>query len=571
MHYGDYTDQELDGMSIEDLVKIIKDYQMSENFIIMTDSYKMTHHLLLPSGLQEVYSYMEPRGGEMPYTILFGLQYYIKKYYAGVRITPAKIEEARRANIAHFGFDCFNADMWNYIWEKHGGYLPLEIKAVPEGLPIATRNIILSIRNTDPNCAALTNITETNLMKLWATNTVASYARIMKTLITKYWKKTSDLPKFLVDYMHHCFGYRGVSSEESAGLLGMAGLTSFKGTDTMRALSFAKKYYNEEMAGFSVIASEHSVVCSFGGRSGELEFYRNAIRTVKSKFVDANPPSGVIILSLVSDTWNIYNVCYNILPQLSDEFIGWTNNNGIPLKIVVRPDSGDAGVILFGCSPKNRVADKVLQSKGFGLIGDIGFNKEEAEFVAKLSIDITFAKASDLYRKGIFWILYDAFGGSVNSKGYVALNPQIGILQGDGVDYMLAIKLFDIMDRCKIDTMNLVLGSGGKFLQANDRDKQKYAIKATNFIIDGVSVPVEKDPITDSGKRSKHGYMILVCTNPINPTWKDYVTIQSGDPSYDVTKDIMRTVFLNGVPTIECDLSDVRNNGEILDIELEWS
>jgi nicotinamide phosphoribosyltransferase len=272
-HYGDYTEAELMAMTPRQLIDIIQSIQMEDNFIIMTDSYKMTHHLLYPELLQEVYSYMESRGGEMPYTVFTLLQYMLKKYFAGVRITQEKIDEAREKNIKHFGFDCFDSTMWDHILKHHGGKLPLEIKAVPEGTPVAVKNVIMTIRNTDRKCAPLTNVSETLLMKLWAPNTVAAYARLVRTLIHKYHELSSDAPKFLIDFMHHDFGYRGVSSEESARILGAAALsTGFVGTDTMGALVLAEKYYNEPMAGFSVIASEHSVMQTYCGNITE-EYY----------------------------------------------------------------------------------------------------------------------------------------------------------------------------------------------------------------------------------------------------------------------------------------------------------
>jgi nicotinamide phosphoribosyltransferase len=546
-HYGDFTDAELYAMSPEELIAIIKGHQMEDNFIIMTDSYKMTHHLLYPEMLEEVYSYMEPRGGDMPYTVFLLLQYMLKRYFAGVRITPEKIEEARQKNIAHFGFDCFDDTMWKHIWEKHGGRLPLEIKAVPEGTPVAVKNVIATIRNTDKKCGALTNVSETLLMKLWAPNTVGAYSRIVRTLIMKYHQMTSDAPQFLIDFMHHDFGYRGVSSEESARILGAAALSSgFKGTDTMGALTLLDKYYHEPMAGFSVIASEHSVMCSYGGKLKEEEAYLRIIERVKRKCANVNPASGVIILSLVSDTYNIYNVTHRILPKLAKHFIGWKNNNGISLKIVVRPDSGDPRTVLFG-DPK------------------AGYSYE---LVDKLSTDMSITKdeAVELVKKGVLEILMDAFGYTVNSKGYKVLHPQIGVLQGDGVSYAVIKDLYKVMvEEKKMDTMNIVWGSGGKFLQVHDRDEQKYAIKATHVIIDGEGISVEKSPITDSGKKSKIGYLKLVRTGP---SWSDLKTIQSTDPGFDEAKDELVPVFLNGEILKEYTFEEVRKNSAILESEL---
>ncbi len=546
-HYGDYTDAELEKMSIKQLIKIIKHEQANDNFIIMSDSYKMTHHLLLPDGITEAYSYLTSRGGEMPYTVFFGLQYYLRKYVAGVRITPDKIEEARQMNIAHFGFDCFDDAMWYHIWNKHGGVLPLEIKAIPEGTAIKTKNILMDIINTDDKTAALTNITETLLLKLWATNTVGAYDRILKTLIKKYWKLTSDVPEFLIDYMHHDFGYRGVSSEETARLLGCAALTQFKGTDTMGALKLAKDYYNESMAGFSVIASEHSVHCSYGKRDKEAEGYAKIIEKVKKKCWNVNPASGIIILSLVSDTYNIYNVSKRILPFLKDAFIGWKNKHGCTIKIVLRPDSGNPQKVLFG-------------------INDIDFSVEDYELAQRCAVDmnISIEDAIVLIKKGIFEILFDEFGYTINSKGYKVLHSQIGVLQGDGVSYKVISDIYKIMVSKKIDIMNLVFGSGGKHLQAHDRDEQKYATKVIHVIINGKGISVQKKPITDLGKESKCGYLKLKRTGP---TWKDYITLQSDDEGYDECENVLNRVFLNGEILIEYDLSEVRKNGEILEIE----
>lgn len=553
-HYGDYTQAQLDSMTPKQLINIIKNFQAIDNFILQTDSYKMTHHLLLPDGLEEAYAYLESRGGEMPYSVLFALQYYIKRYLAGVRVTQEKIDEARQKNIEHFGFDCFNSEMWDHILKVHGGKLPLEIKAVPEGTPVAVKNVLMTIRNTDKKCAPLTNITETLLLKLWAPNTVAAYARIVRTLIMKYHQLSSDAPQYLINFMHHDFGYRGVSSEETARILGAAALSSgFVGTDTIGALVFAEDYYDEKCAGFSVIASEHSVHCSFGPRSHEIESYRNAINKVKEKLADVNPASGVIILSLVSDTYNIYNVVKRILPQLKDEFIGWTNNHGIPIKIVVRPDSGDPAMVLFG---HNHSGEIPYSEKTLNMI----------EAIAK-DMDISDAEAAKLVNKGVVQILFDEFGYTTNSKGFKVLHPQIGVLQGDGVSLKMMARMYKIMINQKLDIMNVVFGSGGKYLQAHDRDEQKYATKVIHVIIDGNGIPVQKNPITDLGKKSKKGYLKLVKTGP---TWKDYVTLQQDDEGFEEAEDVLITVFKNGEMLVEYNFSDIRTNAEIHESEYSF-
>ena len=540
-HFGDYTEAELKLLSNDEIIRIILDIQNEDNFILMTDSYKMTHHLVYVPKLQYLCSYMEARGGDMPYTVFNMLQYYLIKYMAGTRITPEKIEQARAKNIAHFGFDCFDDKMWYHIWHQHQGKLPIEIRAVAEGTPVPVKNILLDIINTDPVCAALTNITETLLMKLWAPNTVAAYGRLILELITRYHKLTSDKPEFLIPYMHHDFGYRGVSSEESAKILGAACLINFVGTDTFGALTLIDNFYNEFMAGFSVIATEHSVMCSYGGKSKEPEAYRNIIKTVKEKCYYANPISKVIIISIVSDTYNIYNVCKNILPSLKDEFIGWSNYYGCTIKIVVRPDSGVPEDILFGT-----------------------VNSELSNELA-LDMNISVLEAAELVSKGVFGILCDEFGSTVNSKGYTVFNDYIGVLQGDGISLTSLISIYAKCAQCKYDTMNLVVGSGGKNLQAHDRDEQKYAIKATQVIVDGEEIDIEKSPITDKGKKSKKGRMKLVRTGD---SWFDLKTLQHGDKGYDEAEDCLIPVFRNGEILKFYSFQEVRNNAKLTSTEL---
>ncbi len=573
-HYGDYSSTELNTMSHEKLIEIIIGNQNDDNFIIMSDSYKMTHHLLYPEGLKSVYSSLEARGGEMPYTVFVLLQYYIKRYIAGRRITHEKIEEAHQANIAHFGFDCFDDTMWKHICEKHDGKLPLIIRAVPEGTPVAVKNILMDIENTDmEHCAALTNITETLLMKLWAGNTVATYNRIIKELITRYHAMTSDLPAFLIDYMHHDFGYRGCSSEETARLMSVAAMTSFKGTDTMGGLSLIKKYYSpdnaswsESMAGFSVIASEHSVHCSYISNNSDPEGYRSIINRIKNhpKIRKANPLSGVIILSLVSDTKNIYNICYRVLPDLKDEFIGWTNDNGIPIKIVIRPDSGVPANVLFGY---NYIVNKLsLGSK----------SKPPRELITRVAEDmgIDVELAGYIVQVGIFEILFEKFGCTKNSKGYRVFHPQIGCLQGDGVKMSVIEELYKIMthEQYKIDIMMLNFGSGGKNLQAHDRDEQKYAIKATRIKIQDETgainnVCVQKNPVTDEGKKSKTGYQKLVIkqiTDDPSKAWMNYVTMQEGDEGFDTAENVLVPVFMNGEILTEYSFDEIRENCKVI-------
>lgn len=475
-HFGKFLRSELEKMSQAELVNLIYNKQNEDkNFIVMSDSYKMTHHLLLPEGIEEAYSYMESRGGEMEYTIFILMQYYLIKYFAGVVVTQENIEEAHELSIKHFGKDCFNRALWDHILNDCGGKLPLEIKAVKEGTKVPSKNVLFSIRNTTKKSAPLTNIAETLLMKLWAPCTVAAYSRHIYELILKYAKETSTNPLDICRFLIHDFGYRGVSSEESAAILGAAHLAVGNlGTDTVAAIRLLRQFYDADMPGYSVVASEHFVACAFG-RENEIDYYRNAIK---------HHPTG--ILSLVSDTYNIYNVCRTILPTLKESIL---ERDG---KLVIRPDSGDPIKVLFGYDENEITAD---------MIGRIFLKNQDGSVGREISYDESI---------GVYGILFEEFGYDTNELGYRTLNPKIGVLQGDGISLISIGKILEKMKSLKIDTTQLVFGSGGKLLQAHDRDEQKFAIKATFVKINGKGLDIQKDPFTDPGKKSKKGYLKLV-------------------------------------------------------------
>lgn len=296
------------------------------NFILMTDSYKLSHNPAYKKGIKNVYSYLESRGGKFPYTVFFGLQYYLKKYLAGVVITKEMIDEAEQFCLEHFGrADVFNRKGWETILNVHGGKLPLRIRAVPEGMIIPVLNALMDIEVTDEenDLKWLTNSVETLLLKIWYTITIATQSREIKKIILESLKKTGT-PE-TIGFKCHDFGYRGVTSEEQAALGSAAHLLSFMGTDTTAGITMLKQYYGAtEMPGFSIPATEHSIMCSFG-RNHEIEACENFLDTY---------PNGLI--ACVSDTYNIYDCCEYIWGgALKDKVL---NRDGT---LVVRPDSGD--------------------------------------------------------------------------------------------------------------------------------------------------------------------------------------------------------------------------------------
>ncbi|XP_076332741.1 nicotinamide phosphoribosyltransferase-like isoform X1 [Tachypleus tridentatus] len=325
-----------------------------ENVILATDSYKVTHHLQYPPGTTTVYSYFESRGGKFPYTVFFGLQYILKRWLVGPVITESKIQEAKEICQIHFKQNIFNEEGWRHILKEHGGHLPLRIKAVPEGSVIPTHNVLFTVENTDPLVPWLTNWFETLLVQTWYPITVATNSRYQKELLAKYLLDTADTLNTLQMKLHD-FGFRGCSSVETAAIGGGAHLVNFKSTDTIAGLLFARKYYGCNMAGFSIPATEHSTMTTWG-RSRENE----ACHSMLNHF-----PSGTI--AVVSDSYDVFNCCQNIWgTELKNAVEARGERGGV---LVIRPDSGDPATVVlkvldilgkqFGTT-KNRKGYKLL-------------------------------------------------------------------------------------------------------------------------------------------------------------------------------------------------------------------
>lgn len=297
------------------------------SIILQTDSYKVTHHVQYPPETTSVYSYYESRGGRWPYTTFFGLQYVLARHLEGVRVTPEAIEEAEELLGQHLLGDIgtmFNRAGWQHIVDEHGGRLPVRIKAVPEGAVIPNRNVLMTVENTDPATPWLTNYLETLLCQVWYPITVATQGTAIRRNIDLWLSQTGgDMEG--APFKLHDFGFRGVSSVESAGIGGLAHLVNFQGTDTMEALLVGRQYYDVDCAGFSIPAAEHSTITSWG-RESEAEAFRNMV----AQF------GGGPLFAVVSDSYDIYHAARDIWGgELRDEVMA---ADGL---LVLRPDSGD--------------------------------------------------------------------------------------------------------------------------------------------------------------------------------------------------------------------------------------
>jgi nicotinamide phosphoribosyltransferase len=306
-----------------------------------------------PAGTETVYSYIESRGGIHDETVFFGLQAFIKEYLT-IPVTTEDVDLAAEIWAAHG--EPFNRENWDYIVREHGGFLPVRIKALPEGTVVPVHNVMLTIENTDPKCFWLTTYLETALLRaIWYPVTVATNSREIKKVIKSFLELTGDTAG--LGFKLHDFGARGVSSQESAMIGGMAHLVNFMGTDTISAVLGARKYYNEPIAGFSIPAAEHSTITSWG-RKNEADAYRNMLKQF------AKPGA---LVAVVSDSYDIFRAVTSLWgAELRQAVV----DSGAT--VVIRPDSGDPATIVLDVA--TRLADTfgyTVNDKGYKVLNNV--------------------------------------------------------------------------------------------------------------------------------------------------------------------------------------------------------
>jgi nicotinamide phosphoribosyltransferase len=462
--------------------------KLAKNIILNTDSYKVSMFKQYPVGTTGVYSYIESRGGRYDSTVFFGLQAFIKEYLLEP-ITQADIDIADEILTAHG--EPFNKAGWQYILDKHDGYLPVIIRAVPEGTVVPVKNVLATIENTDPECFWLTTWLETALLRaVWYPTTVATQSYTIKKVILDYLEKTGDPSG--IDFKLHDFGARGVSSLESAAIGGAAHLVNFMGSDTVSGVLYAREYYGAGIAGFSIPAAEHSTITSWG-RDNEVKAYENML----NQFGMPNA-----ILAVVSDSYDVFNAASKLWgEELREKVI----QSGATL--VIRPDSGDP----------------------------VAVNKE------------------------LIQILDQKFGHTVNDKGFKVLN-HVRLIQGDGVNELTIRSILGAFMALGYSADNIAFGMGGALLQIVDRDTQRFAMKCSSAKINGEWVDVQKDPITDNGKKSKAG-RVKLWTNS-GGEFASGVTPPTGwsDKGIGGWNDALQIVFQNGALFNEIDFATVRAN-----------
>jgi len=439
------------------------------NPLLYTDGYKVDHRRQYPDQTTLVYSNWTPRKSRIAgvnEVVFFGLQYFIKKYliedFNKNFFQQPKEEISKRYSRRINNYLGENKVGIEHIEDLHDlGYLPMVIKALPEGVSVPVRVPMLTMYNTKPEFFWLTNYFETLLSTtLWMPCNSATIARQYRLILDKYAEETSSIPEF-VDWQGHDFSMRGMAGLESAVMSASGHLLSFKGTDTIPSVDFLETYYNadsdKELIGGSVAATEHSVMC-MGTNSGEQETFKRLITEVY--------PNGIV--SIVSDTWDLWKVLTEYLPNLKEEVL---QRDG---KVVIRPDSGNPVDIICG-NPEGKTQEE---------------------------------------RKGVIELLWETFGGTTNNKGYKELDSHIGAIYGDSITIERATQICERLKQKGFASTNVVLGIGSFTYQYNTRDTFGFAMKATYGEVGGIGREIYKDPITDDGtKKSAKGLIQIIKEN----------------------------------------------------------
>lgn len=560
---------------------------MKINPIQATDFYKYGHKSQFPDGTTQIYSNFTPRsnwyapvvqGEKIDHAVFANLQGFIKwflidafdEHFFG-RPKAEVIAEYNRRTDSSLGPNSVDS---SHIAELHDlGYLPIEIKALPEGSLVPMKVPFFTITNTRPEAFWLVNYLETVLSnELWKPTNNATVAFAYRKLLDKYAKETGG-PLDFVLWQGHDFSMRGMSGMHDAASAGLGHLYSFLGTDTEVAIQYAENYYQglNTFVGGSVPATEHAVMCA-GGKAEERETIRRLINDIY--------PTGVV--SIVSDTWDFWNTINVIAPSLKEEITSRVPNALGLAKVVFRPDSGDPVDVVCGaviedaedidwavdilenqvraetphgeCGEYNPSGLFRIDGKVYKVSCAIEWNRHDKQYYY---VDGHYNVESELVElspqeKGAVEVLWDHFGGTINAAGYKELNPRVGVIYGDSITLDRAERILEGLKQKGFASTNVVFGIGSYTYQYCTRDTFGMAMKATYAVVNGEGRELFKDPVTDSGtKKSAKGLLRVEFENG------DFVLYDQQTPEQE-KQGLLRTVFKDGVLTIDESIDTIR-------------
>lgn len=495
---------------------------------MILDSYKLGHIDQYPAGTEFVYSNLTARSagharmGELydNKVVFFGLQGFVKEFlieawneHFFARPKAEVIAEYKRRCDNFLGPDAVRTD---HIAALHDlGYLPIVIKAVPEGSRVDIKVPFLTIRNTLPQFYWLTNYLETVLSdELWQQITVATITYEYRRILNKYVELTGSDPMF-ADWQIHDFSMRGMVGWHGAAKGGSAHLIVSRGTDTLPAIDYLEQYYGadvtKELVAGSVPATEHSVMCMGGqGLLGEEE-----LATFRRLILDVYP-SGIV--SIVSDTWDFWRVITVYARELKDEILNRKLNGLGQAKVVFRPDSGDPVEIIAGLRVLDVASGKLGSVEGedtynYDVIRYEGqyyrFERDTCGESCNCDYGVSLGDVVPEHEvKGAVECLWDIFGGDMTAKGFKTLNQRVGLIYGDSITLQRCEEILKRLMTKGFSAGNIVFGVGSFTYQYITRDTFGMAVKATWGRVKGEARNIQKDPKTGDGmKKSATGLL----------------------------------------------------------------
>ena len=430
--------------------------------------------------------------------VFFGLQAFIQEYlveYFNKNFFEVPLDDVLTTYRKYLNIQLGegNYDIEKIVNLHTLGYLPLRIDALPEGSKVNMGIPCIRVVNTDQRFAWLVQWIECILQaELWKPCNHATIGN-MYYKIAKYWYKSNVDDNIDPRMAFADFGMRGMSCMNEAVRCSAAWLLSANKTSSIPALPYIDKYYDADCSfnhiGLGAVSTEHSVMGANYALDGDERTF------VKRLLTELYPNTS---FSMVSDTYDYWNMVENIIPSLKDEILA---HNG---KLFIRPDSGD----------QYETVVKTVQS---------------------------------------LW--YD-FGGTINTKGYKVLDPHIGVILGDGCTQNVVRKIWKELDRLGFAANNVIFGIGafcftaifeGDKMIVNTRDTWGVAMKATYGQFGDKELMIYKDPKTDTDNLKKsHRGLVFVERDGDNFKYTDGLLADTYDEYRKTHESAFRAVFIDG-------------------------
>ncbi len=482
------------------------------NPMLLIDFYKAVHAEMLPKNITKSVSYFTPRMSRVKRwdkVVMFGLQGFIKTYLIG-----------------YFNEEFFDKPFEEIIYEYKRimdaslgkdaykidkieslhklGYLPIEIVALPEGTIVPMHVPMFGITNTHKDFAWLPQSLESLISaEMWHPMLAATVGMTYRGIVNHYYDLTCE-DNIPRSKALGAFDFRGEECLESAVKAGAGWCLSFLNTATVPTIPYLEKNYFCDCTKESVAYGSPSTEHSVMCSNYAVD--GDEITLLRRLLTEIYPNTS---FSAVLDSYDYWNIIDNILPQLKTEIM---NHNGCML---MRGDSGDC-----------------------------------VEVVTKTVFK-----------------LWEEFGGTINSKGYKVLDPNVKAIYGDSITVQRCEEIYKILMENGFSCSNVALGVGSfsfqcieedGFLKPFTRDTFSSCIKATYCEIDGKPFPIFKNPKDGGFKKSQKGCCRVYTRCDGSIYYEDELTWEQAT-DYEKRGNMLIPVFKDGELLKEQSLKEIRD------------